>query len=60
MKMVEIERKFLLDEFPNLPLLTEAVVYQGYLSVRPTVRIRSTESEGSITTVWGVGYKWEK
>ena len=44
--MIEIERKFLIDDFPQLPLLTEAVIYQGYLSVKPTVRIRSTEIAG--------------
>lgn len=39
---MEIERKFLIDRFPNeLPLLEEAEVYQGYLCVNPVVRIRS-------------------
>lgn len=42
---MEIERKFLVDHFPeNLPLLKEAVVYQGYLCTHPTVRIRSTQT----------------
>lgn len=38
---MEIERKFLIDAFPDLPLLEEAQVFQGYLSVDPVVRIRS-------------------
>lgn len=39
---MEIERKFLIDKFPeDLPLVDEAVVYQGYISVNPVVRIRS-------------------
>ena len=43
---MEIERKFLIDRFPcELPLLEEAVVYQGYISVNPIVRIRSMKSE---------------
>ncbi|HBT65838.1 MAG TPA: hypothetical protein DEB10_14360 [Ruminococcaceae bacterium] len=42
---MEIERKFLIDSFPNqLPLLSETVVYQGYISVEPVVRIRSKKS----------------
>lgn len=44
---VEIERKFLIREFPaHLPLLEESVVYQGYLSTDPVVRIRSKEQGG--------------
>lgn len=43
---MEIERKFLIDRFPeDYPLLKEAVVYQGYLSVKPVVRIRSMQEE---------------
>ncbi|WP_054324154.1 hypothetical protein [Anaeromassilibacillus sp. SJQ-1] len=38
--MQEIERKFLLSEFPDLPLLEKAETFQGYLSVEPVVRIR--------------------
>lgn len=38
--MQEIERKFLIAHFPDLPLLEEADVFQGYLSVEPVVRIR--------------------
>ncbi|WP_050697837.1 CYTH domain-containing protein [Anaeromassilibacillus senegalensis] len=42
--MQEIERKFLISGFPELPLLEEAVVWQGYLSTQPVVRIRKKES----------------
>ncbi|MDD2361444.1 MAG: CYTH domain-containing protein [Oscillospiraceae bacterium] len=46
---MEIERKFLINSFPDdLPLIEEAVVYQGYISVNPIVRIRSkTSSKGT-------------
>ena len=37
--MKEIERKFLIEEFPDLPLLEEAEAFQVYLSVEPVVRI---------------------
>lgn len=48
---MEIERKFLIDGFPQgLPLLDEAVVYQGYLCVDPVVRIRSKETAGKKTS----------
>lgn len=44
---VEIERKFLLNAFPeDLPLLEESTVYQGYLCTDPVVRIRSKEKDG--------------
>ena len=47
MPPMEIERKFLIDRYPEeLPLLEEAVVYQGYLAVKPVVRIRSKEKQG--------------
>lgn len=43
---MEIERKFLINEFPdNLPLVSKAEVYQGYISVNPVVRIRKTVNE---------------
>lgn len=42
---MEIERKFLIDGFPNLPMLSRGMVEQGYLSTRPVVRIRKTERE---------------
>ena len=41
MDNLEIERKFLLDKFPDsLPLLESAEVWQGYISTAPVVRIR--------------------
>ena len=44
---MEIERKFLLDSFPQgLPLLEESVMEQGYLCTDPVVRIRSHEKDG--------------
>ena len=46
---MEIERKFLIDSFPDLPLIEQAVCYQGYLSVRPVVRIRK-KVDGDIAT----------
>ena len=49
---MEIERKFLVNRFPEgLPLLKEAVVYQGYLCTHPTVRIRSTETADRVSYV---------
>lgn len=38
---MEIERKFLLRQRPDLPVLKEMDIYQGYLSFQPEVRIRS-------------------
>ena len=47
---MEIERKFKLTAFPDhLPLLESSRIEQGYLSVRPTVRIRSRETDGVIS-----------
>lgn len=41
MNNVEIERKFLIEYFPEtLPLVKEFQVEQGYLSINPEVRIR--------------------
>lgn len=37
---MEIERKFLIEKFPNLPLKEGSVVEQGYLSDSPEVRFR--------------------
>ena len=37
---MEIERQFLIEEFPDLPELYSAQVWQGYLSTAPVVRIR--------------------
>ena len=43
---MEIERKFLIDKFPEeLQLKEESTMYQGYISVMPTVRIRKKVSE---------------
>ena len=38
---MEIERKFLMENFPDLPELERAEVKQGYLGISPEVRIRS-------------------
>lgn len=44
MQFVEIERKWLLDAFPDLPLIFSAEMEQGYLAFYPnTVRIRKTK-----------------
>lgn len=52
MQNVEIERKFLIDEFPHdLPLLEQATVWQGYICSAPVVRIRKKE------TAEGVSYR---
>ena len=49
---MEIERKFLLERFPeHLPLLESAQVEQGYLSLKPEVRIRS-KSWGENQAFW--------
>ena len=41
---MEIERKFLLNNFPNnLKCIETAMVSQGYISINPEVRIRSYE-----------------
>ena len=41
---MEIERKFLIEGFPEgLEEISRARVRQGYLCVKPTVRIRSSE-----------------
>lgn len=50
MKNCEIERKFLISEFPSyLPLLEQSTVWQGYISHDPVVRIRKKECEGKTT-----------
>lgn len=49
---MEIERKFLIDRFPEgYQLKEESTLYQGYISVMPTVRIRKKVS------LKGVSYK---
>lgn len=47
-KFTEIERKFLLEKFPdNLPLKEQSNVYQAYLSIDPEVRIRRKNIDGT-------------
>ena len=56
--IVEIERKFLIDGFPEgLQELSRAEVCQGYLCVRPTVRIR--RSRGAAGTDYRLCFKGE-
>lgn len=58
MKNTEIERKWLIEGFPNYPLLYIAQMVQGYLTFEPTVRIRKSEAEGKATyflTIKGKG-----
>lgn len=56
---MEIERKFLLDAFPaHLPLVKQADMAQGYISVGPVVRIRSekmTENTNYVLCFKGPG-----
>lgn len=65
---VEIERKFLIPELPNLSGYASKYIAQGYLNSDParTVRIRISDSDAFIT-VKGIGnetgvsrYEWEK
>ena len=51
MKNTEIERKWLVSGWPSLPLplVTEQTMRQGYLTVRPTVRIREEAVTGGST-----------
>lgn len=50
LKNCEIERKFLIDAFPEqLPLLESATVWQGYISSDPVVRIRKKETADAVT-----------
>ena len=48
---MEIERKWMVDGWPtaDLPLLYEQTMRQGYVSVRPTVRIREEAALGGDT-----------
>ena len=43
---MEIERKFILDRMPPLPVTERSEMYQGYISTNPTVRIRSKQVNG--------------
>ncbi len=46
-EMLEIERKFLVDGFPEgLELLSEVYIEQGYVSFNPEVRIRKAVERG--------------
>ncbi len=48
MNYVEIERKWLVDKFPDLPVDGACRMEQGYLAFEPnTVRIRKTVQNGS-------------
>ena len=53
---MEIERKWMVngwpegENFPALPLKEEFAMRQGYISVRPTVRIREEALKGGETT----------
>jgi CYTH domain-containing protein len=51
--MMEIERKWMVSAWPpaqlNLPLLYEQSMRQGYINVRPTVRIREEAMTGGGT-----------
>lgn len=42
---MEIERKWKIDKFPDLPAARRAEMWQGYLSLKPEVRIRRTVGE---------------
>jgi CYTH domain-containing protein len=46
---MEIERKFKIEKFPNLPIKQEAKIKQGYISINPEVRIRSKLKNGIFT-----------
>ena len=50
-KQMEIERKWMVSGWPetDLPLLYEQSMRQGYISVRPTVRIREEAEKGGST-----------
>lgn len=59
MKYVEIERKWLMSGFPEMPYEKEIIQVQGYLSFEPsTVRIRKTQDAGQekyVLTIKGKG-----
>ena len=48
---LEIERKFLINAFPNLPLLEESQVWQGYICTHPVVRIRKKLKQGKYSYI---------
>jgi CYTH domain-containing protein len=47
--MKEIERKFLIKEFPDLEPLCEAHVEQSYISIDPEIRIRKRNNKNRIS-----------
>lgn len=49
--MLEIERKFLIDSFPELPVWEEKHMWQGYLATAPVVRIRRTQTADAASCV---------
>lgn len=49
--MLEIERKFLIDSFPELPVWEEKRMWQGYLATAPVVRIRRTQTPETVSYV---------
>jgi len=49
---MEIERKFLIDEFPELPVLLEGYVFQGYLNFEPEVRLRFVMFNNTPQSFW--------
>ena len=54
---MEIERKWLVEDWPKgLPLVEEHTMRQGYISVRPTVRIREEAKTGG-PTAWVLCFK---
>lgn len=46
---IEIERKFLIKEMPNLNEYESKKLVQGYLSTKPTVRVRREDDEYYLT-----------
>ncbi len=44
----EVERKWLMDNFPKLNHISKQVIKQGYLNFSPEVRIRSKQSESGL------------
>ena len=44
---MEIERKWLVADFPDLPCKSRAAMRQGYISTVPTVRIREKTGAGA-------------
>ena len=54
---MEIERKWMVEGWPaGLPLVEEYAMRQGYISVRPTVRIREEARTGG-ETAWVLCFK---